>query len=407
MRRPSTKLSILAVLVALAFRGIAAGQDPDSTNIFLLKRTLSGLEIDRQRIAAGEMKVIEAGDEVIDLIFPPGRGQSAALVERGGGRLLTVRHTGDELRVKVRAADGSERELPARPIDELGRFDVRVSVTGGGDRAAFLIERNQTVRRDVGPAPNMFAGRVPDGVLKSGWVVQTETYLHDPGAPVTGSVDLEMTRWPFVKVTLPDGTRTEFIVDIGAGTTIVDRSVLPAEVEIEEASMVEYSAAGKRTLKYAPGGATGAVETIVGHASLDGLRLGDVEIPGLTVDVMEKVPDFFGRPVGGILGMDVLRRTDRLALSLGESPRLEFGATAERAREAIELPFALVITHLVVEGAANGTPVFFILDTGAPSTFLDGAAARAADVMGDETEAGQARGLDEGRVTVTPGRSAC
>lgn len=395
--------TLLALALASLPAVLAAQAEPESASVFLLKRASSGFEIERVAIAPGGMKVFDTGDGVIDLIFPPGPGQSAALVEHGDKRLLIVRHGGHELRVKVRSADGSERELPPRTIDDLRRYDIRVNVTGGGDRAAFLIECNETAHRDVGPVANLFAGRVPPAVLESGWVVQTDTYLHDAGEPVVGSVDLRVAHWPFVQVTLPDGTSTDFIVDIGAGTSLVARSVLPEEVEIEKASMVEYSAAGKRTLKYAPGGATGAVETIVGLASLEHLRLGGLEVPDVTADVIDELPDFIPRSVGGILGMDVLRRTHRLVLSLDKTAALKFGAAAQRGGSAIELPFAFVSTHLVVEGAANGTPVFFILDTGAPSTHLDASAARAAHVRGDEAKADKTRGLDEGSATVMPG----
>ncbi|MHC4993355.1 MAG: retropepsin-like aspartic protease [Planctomycetota bacterium] len=70
---------------------------------------------------------------------------------------------------------------------------------------------------------------------------------------------------------------------------------------------------------------------------------------------------------------------------------------------AFELPFALASTHLIIESACNGTPIFFVLDTGAPTNFLDVQAAAALGVKGDESGQDEARGLDGGSVGMLPG----
>ncbi|MHC5024377.1 MAG: aspartyl protease family protein [Planctomycetota bacterium] len=403
-------IMVLSALMAT----IGAGQ-PDAlgteTNVFVLKRTPDGFIIEAVPVVAGTVQVFQCGDEregagdgVVDVIFPPGPGRSAGLIDPADRHMLVVRHTGEALRIEAQAPDGSKRQFPPRSIADLAAHDIRVNVTGGGDRAAFLIERNETVRRDVGPVANMFTGRVPPAMLEAAYVVETETYRHHPGTPVSGLVPLEIDRWPFVKVTLPNGTQSDFIVDIGAASTIVDRSLLPEDADISKASMVEYSAAGKRTLKYAPGGATGSVQTVIGQATLPRLTLGDVAIPEVTVDVLARMPDLFGRPVGGILGLDIMRRCDRLTLALrGDAAGLQFDAPPTGVGDAIELPFAFVSTHLAVRGAVQGTPVYFILDSGAPTTFLDEPAADAVGVTGDASEADEARGLDEGSVRMIPG----
>jgi predicted aspartyl protease len=270
----------------------------------------------------------------------------------------------------------------------------------------------------------MFSGRVSAEVLAGGFVVQTETYLHEAGPELDGSVPLEMDRWPIVGVRLPDGKRHDFIVDIGAGGTVIDRSIVPSDLEITEASMVEYSEAGKRTLKYAPGGAVGQAQNIVGQVRLEQIELGELPVADVTVDVMQSLPDIFGRPIGGILGMNVLRRCARLTLALGgESPHISFRGSsgvpssgeapsvpvrpdeiregADRAAGgSIALPFSFVSTHVVIEGDANGVPLFFILDSGAPSVFLDESAADAAGVEWRAGEADSARGLGEGQVAL-------
>ncbi|MHC4126646.1 MAG: aspartyl protease family protein [Planctomycetota bacterium] len=403
-------LCLIALALAAAFAMPAAGADA-STNIFVLRQTDQGPVIDAVPIAANETKAFrcnEGGHGPLDIIFPPTAGRSASLLTIGDGATIIVRHTGTALQVESRAADGSSREYPPREIEDLVRYDIRVNVNGPEHRAAFVIEQYERVRRDVGPVCNMFAGSLPPPMLAKAIIVETDTYLHSAGPSVSGVVPLELDRWPFVKVTLPDGTTADFIVDVGAVTTVIDRALLPEEMEIEAASMVEYSGAGKRTLKYTPGGATGQVQTVLGHADLDHIRLGGLEVQDVALTVLEQMPDLFGRPVGGILGMNVLRRTDVLTFSRGEGGGNEWalgfgdgGGTAPA--DAVELQFALAGTHLIIEAACNGTPVFFVLDSGAPATFLDIQAAEAVGVKGDQSGRDEAHGLDGGSVDLLPG----
>jgi len=401
---PSSRRSLATCLAVALTTASAAHADP--VHLFVLKRAGMELSLERIAIGPGEVQVIPPSADIVDLVFPPGVGQSAGLLSPGDGRMFVARRAGDSLRVEVRASDGSKRQLPTRAIADLAAEDIRVSVTGEGGRmrAAFLIEGDREARRDVGPVANMFAGRLPAEVLGRAFVVQTETYRRTPGPPLSALVPLTVDRWPFVRATLPGGRSADFIVDIGAGTTVVDRALLPADATLEEASMTEYSATGRRSLKYAPGGATGQVQGVVGHATLDTLTLGPEKVADVTVDVMERMPDLFGRPVGGILGMDVMRRCDRLTLTLGgRSPSLRLGAPPADSTTAVERPFAIVGGHVLVEATVGGHPAHFILDTGAPTTFLDPAAARAAGVRSDSTDVRQAHGLDEGAIAMVSG----
>ena len=404
-------LQVIALMPGLMMTTPAA--PPDSVaavaNVFVLKQTKSGLDIESVPLEIDQTKVFITGpgSDVIDVIFPPSLGRSAGLAMPDDRRTLVVSYKDGELRLESRSPDGSEsQKRPARRVAEISQYDIRVNVTGKGRRTAFLIAQNANVAPEIGPVANMFAGRVPDAVLNSGYVIQTETYLHESGTPILGAAPLEIDRWPFARVTLPGGTSGDFIVDVGAAGTVVARDFLPTDAEIEKASMVEYSAAGKRTLKYTPGGATGAVQTVLGHAALEGLRIGNVEIDDLTVTVLEQMPDMFGRPVAGIIGLDVLRRCNVLTMQLGDQtePTMQWGQhSTAAAQNVLELPFARVSAHLVVEGECNGETVYFILDTGSPGVFLDNAAARALAVQGDVTKAIDARGLDEGAVKTLPG----
>lgn len=64
------------------------------------------------------------------------------------------------------------------------------------------------------------------------------------------------------------------------------------------------------------------------------------------------------------------------------------------------MPFTIVRTHLVVTGAVNGAPVHFVLDSGAPESFLDPAAAKDAGVEIDKDSVRKGRGLDGGAADI-------
>jgi predicted aspartyl protease len=68
-----------------------------------------------------------------------------------------------------------------------------------------------------------------------------------------------------------------------------------------------------------------------------------------------------------------------------------------------EVPFSFLGSHVVLTASADGVPVFFILDTGAPTSFLDEAAAAAARIAVDRSQQADGHGLDGGSVKHAPG----
>jgi predicted aspartyl protease len=115
------------------------------------------------------------------------------------------------------------------------------------------------------------------------------------------------------------------------------------------------------------------------------------------------MPDIFGRPVAGIIGIDLLRRAEFVTLSAGEpAGKLRLSREVEPlAADAVTLPFATVQTHLMIRAHANGHALAMILDTGAPGILLDDQAARTAG-LAVEGGATEGRGLDEGTIQLRP-----
>lgn len=174
-------LKVFALIPGLVFTSpaVLAAPPQSVSNIFVLKQNEIGFEIERVSIEIGQTRVFMTGpnSDVIDIIFPPSLGRSAGLVMTEDPYMLVVSFKDDELRLESRSPDGSNsRQLPARRVDEVSLYDIRVNVTGKGMRAAFLITQNENAAPDIGPVANMFAGKVPEAILNKGYVVQTETY---------------------------------------------------------------------------------------------------------------------------------------------------------------------------------------------------------------------------------------
>lgn len=277
--------------------GAQEAQQPAGAQVcrtFVLRRAKAGVGLERVDVAPGETKVFQAGpgSEIIDLVVPVGPGGSASLASAADRSALIVRCTDGALHVERRLKSGETSRLPAQEMSQLRGYDVRVNVTGGdGTRAAFLLRGyREAVRDSVAPIKNPFGEAVPLG--QDDFVVFTETTRRTVGPPAYGTAPLEVAGHLFVPASVADGSGGRLIVDLAASSTLVSRSFLPEGTEVDDALMVEYSAAGKRLLKYAPSGATGTVTSVVGQARLSELQVGGIRFTDVDVIVLEGLPGF-------------------------------------------------------------------------------------------------------------------
>ncbi len=390
----------LLIAVAIAHPALYAQE----ARVFALKESGQRVTLETIVVPEGETRMIACGGEApyIDVIAPPAPGGSGRLAQSGLSRVIAARNVGGELHLLENPAK-SQRRLPL--LENPHEYDIRVSVTSAtGGQYAYLISNWRDVDDDkVGPVIDMFAGRVP---MKPGdYVICTDTTRVHHEKKTYGIAPLRYDRYLLVRGELPGGRSGDFIVDLGAGTTLVDRSFLPDDTDIRESHMVQYSAAGKKLLKYEPGGATGKVESILGHADLAGLRFGDITFEDVSVAVISELPIFGGHEAAGILGIDLLRRAEFLSLEYPDANtgtgRLRMSRTPTVGADAVALPFSTVNTHPMIKVAFNETPVSVILDTGAPGPILDRQAARAAGIAAD-APGRAARGLDQGTAEIDP-----
>lgn len=404
---------LLVCLASPTASGIARDHAAEpACPVFLLKRGHDSFEIEKVMVASGETRpfVSDPKTGIVDVILPVGPGGSGNIAQTQGALRILVHCAEGTITVTSRSADGKEWQRPARRLSELAAEDIRVNVSdASGVGGAFLISGYADVRPDdIGPVMDLFSGMVP---LHTGdYSIFTDTYNRSGGSPVEGASPLALDRYPFVRVRLENGKELDFLVDIGAVTTVVARKHLPDGATVREASMVQYSGKGKKLLKYTPGGATGAVESVVGQATLSRVQVGGLRFENAVLDVLQEMPDFFGRPVAGILGMDLLRRCSVLSLGFAgdgrPDPLLRMSSKSGQPGSGLEVPFSVVKGHLVVKGSIGDETVRFILDTGAPRSFLDEQAAKAASITAAEGEAKTGHGLDGGSVEIRRGAPA-
>jgi hypothetical protein len=357
-----------------------------------------GLEVNE-----GSPLELSAKDGWLDIILPVGPGGSASVLQASGGGSARAEFVDGELTVAHISESGDTWQGPAMTLKELKGLRVRVCVTGAdGKGKAFVITDWDEARADpVDLVVDLFGGKIP--LQKGDYSLSTDTLRLNTGTSAVGSCAIEYDRHLYVRGKIPGGGEGWFLLDTGGATTAVVESILPPDLEVNKAQAVQYSSAGRQLVKYAPGGATGSVDTVVGTVGLETFEFGELQFKDTPVVVLSEFPDIFGRPVVGILGLDLLRRAPRCRFDFSEEgAKLTLLDKAEdEKRGSSGLPFTYVRGHLVVSIKVNNTPMCVILDTGSPDLFLDDSAAKAAGIKAAEGEDSSGRGLDEGgRVTV-------
>jgi len=393
----------VAACAALVLWFGTSGANPATsvTRLMILVEKLGFVAVETVPVADGE-EVVLSRPELVTVLLPYGLGQSGDVVQKSRRAGETrVRRAGGVLEVRVRQPDGSFRDLPPVSLTDLAEYDMRVNVTGaGGKKKAFRISGYEEVAEDGGPVIDMFRGMVP--LADGDYAVTTEVTRRREPARIAGRTGLlYQDGLIFTTVANRDGRSGLFVVDLGAGGTVISRDFLPAGVEIEKIEGVEYSEKGARKVAGTMGGAGGEVSSLLGAAALGSLTLGKIVIDGVRANVVQEMPQLGGRPVAGILGVDVLARTSRLRLERTgkEAGTLTFdsaagGASHDRSTEVVEVPFTWVAKHLLIDAAFGDVPASLILDTGARGSLIPATFAKRAGLPPAPGAPREFRGLD-------------
>ncbi len=131
-------MSLVAIFVALGGQVAGAAED-ETAPLFFLKKGADGvIELVREEIADGEMRVFPLSEEAggyIDAVLPVGVGGSGSIARGFGGGMILARYRDGALELTTRAAGGGDPWVrPKMTLKELRALDIRVSVTAGGGR---------------------------------------------------------------------------------------------------------------------------------------------------------------------------------------------------------------------------------------------------------------------------------
>jgi len=371
--------------------------------VFALRKTADGITLERLVVREATPLRLPCGADKgwLELVLPPGPGASGSIIHSTDDAVIEVKLADGKLQ-PTRIAKGRPRwPGPAQSVAELRGLRIRVCITAAdGTGAAFVIEGwDRAHREKIGPVVDLFAGRIPLG--KGDYAFSTDTIRLRTGPATSGSCPLVHDRYLFAKGRLPRGGEGWFVIDTGGSVTTVVRSALPEGCKVEQAHAIQFTSGKRKLVKYTPQGATGNVTTVAGTARLDELVFGDLRFENAHVTVLESLPDLFGRPVVGILGLDLLRRAPRCRFDFAQHRLTLLDKAKSEQEPAASLPFTYVKDHVMIEVQVDGTPVSMILDTGSPGLFLDAQAARAAGLTKVEGKDKKARGLDSGGTVTT------
>lgn len=334
----------------------------------------------------------------LDVILPPAFGSSAGLARFSDGKTVEVEWSDAGLTVRDSLASGASYARPARDPVTLVDEIVRVSVLPWqGDPCSFRIEGHAKAEPDDGPPLDLFQGKIP--LANGDFVISTETTKRR--APRLGGGKAPLLKatspasWPLLEVARGDGKKGTFVVDVGAVSTIVARAFVPEGTAIQELAMTQFRGGNAEVLPFSPQGATGKV-SVLGESRFDRLRAGSIEWPDATVLVVEELPRGASGPIDGILGLDLLSQFGTLEFDW-KSGEVAVGEAVPEPSDLV--PFALVGGAVIVRGRLGKNEMYFLVDSGAPDTFIENASAERFELPVASVSR-PASGLDGGKVEV-------
>ncbi len=376
-------------------------------SLLLLVEREGGVALEPTRIPAGERRAIalRPASGVITFILPLGEGKSADLIRGAGGGSIAAACAGEELTVSVHRADGGVRSLPPVSGSDLARLDLRVNLRrGDGFERAFAVSSYEAVRAAPGPVLDLFGGRLPLG--PDDWAITLEASASAATTAVEGQVSLLFDgEHLFAEGGLRSGRRALFVVDLAAASCVVRLDLLPPGTEVVAVSAVAHESGGAVAADARPVGVSGPVAGPSRRATIPDFVLGDLDFGAVDATVLDSLPQIGGREIGGIVGLDLLRRARVLEIAFdgGEHARLRLGGSARLTGPA--LPFSLADRHLFLSGEVAGRALTLVVDTGAKVSLVGAELSRELALEGLAGPGIELRGLDRQAVVASRARA--
>jgi predicted aspartyl protease len=403
-------LIVMLVSQLLLFPLARYGSDSQSCSVFLLKTVGSKPSVEKLILSDGDTAEFDMtpSSGYITVLLPFGVGQSGEVVQSAKPKAKAVVHCdGGFIRTIYYRDDGTEHSMPAITVEDMASHNMRVNVTtADGPQAAFLIRAGSVVDRADGPVIDMFRGLIP---LEEGdYSVTVETTVYEEPAAVRGSAPVIFDgNHFFVEGSLPGGPTGKFIVDFGAGSTVLARNALPDDAQIDALIGIEHSEEGSRTVAGVAGGLGGSVESFLGRSTVAELTFGTVSFEDVRVGVVSGMPDIGGMQPIGILGLDLLDRAPVVSLSYrtedagNAATEIEWrDAARTNSSDAVDVPFSIASNHMFIEGSIASNDADFVFDTGARVSIISRDLAIQTGLSLVEGSERELRGLDGNAVGV-------
>jgi len=364
------------------------------------------IRIDSVELPPGQTQVIPGNNEGVLAwpILPPSFGRSAALADPKDEGFWVVRRVDMEISLEFRRSNG-ETSGWKTPVGMLVNSTIRVSVTGLEHQAAFEIIGYREVRPSGGPVLNSLSVA---GFPHTGqYVVETDTAEYKRSTKLIGEAQFRGGILPIVDLYVDGQKVGSAIVDTGGATTLINRSLVTADMVVKEWEGPKVSGGRQNeTLSKGPMGAGGEVEAMFGTTVLQEVSVGNIQFGEMDVLVTDGLQELFepllGEPIVAVLGLDQLAKADTITFEFnGEAGWLRLG---EKLSSPEGLPFTLAAGHIYVPSKASGKTVSLLLDTGARPNLLF--LSKAAEILGitsdPDRQAIEGFGVDGAAVSLVP-----
>lgn len=369
---------ILLLITILITSSIHPQSNSDAgCNCFLLVEQNNNLTIEKIFVDNNNVEVV-INKNVVTAILSWGKGMSGDMIKkenREGSFIIQCKD--GVLKVKHRSKDGSEKSLPDVNITELKKLDIRLNVTGGnGLKKAFVIKNYNTVINDDGPVLDMFGGKIP--VNDGDYLITTETKSQiKVNHKIQGSIEYEIIdNWIIVPVYFENNQKSNFILDLAATSTVINKNILPAEIEINKVEMITYNSSTNDTSRSSMQGATGVLDQdiFLGKAIIPVLRLGTIDVVYTNVSVLKSFPQKLEElGIVGILGLDILEQSSKIKI-LGVNNNGTKTIILNNENNHTSPNFSLSIKKaggiFFTNGFINSHQIEFVVDLGARETIL-------------------------------------